>query len=307
MTILNIVLPVFLVIGLGWGLRRIGFLSATDNSALTRLIFYVAAPALLVRSASQTPLSHSLDPRVIGVIAGGSAVIALVAYAGAWRMRPERRGVFAQGVHRSNMVFFGLPMVMNAYGPEAVGQVSVLVGVMVVVYNLLAVLVLTLPHRSRGQDRRAAWLDTGRRILFNPLALGSAAGIAMSALGLRLGGPLDTAVDLVGRTALPLALISIGAGLDLARLRNEVPTTLAIALVKLVVGPLLMYLALRALGVTGTALSAPVLLAATPTAVVSYVMSKQMRGDAELAGAVVIGTTLASLATIIGWLMVLGV
>lgn len=307
MTVLNIVLPVFLVIGLGWALRRLNFVSAADNSTLTRLIFYVAAPSLLIRSASRTPLSHSLDPRVIGVIAGGSAVVALIAYLAAWRMRPERRGVFAQGVHRGNMVFFGLPLVMNAYGPEAVGQVSVLVGVMVVVYNLLAVLVLTMPHRGGGDDPAAAWADTGRRILLNPLALGSATGIAMSAVGLHLPGALDTAFDLVGRTALPLALISIGAGLDLARLRNEVPTTLLIAAGKLVVSPLLMYLALRGLGVTGTALSAPVLLAATPTAVVSYVMSKEMRGDAELAGAIVIGTTLASLGTIIGWLLFLGV
>ena len=307
MTILNIVLPIFLVIGLGWLLRRLRFISAADGSTLSRLIFHVAAPALLLRSAAQTPLSHSLDPRVIGVMAGGSAVYAAIVYLTVWRMRPARRGVFAQGVHRSNMVFLGLPLIMGAYGQQAVGQVSVLVAVMVIVYNLLAVFLLTLPHRRRDEDQKAAWIDTGRNILLNPLALACVAGIAMSALGLRLPAALDTAVDLVGRTALPLALVSIGAGLDLARLRSEIPVTSVAIVLKLGLYPALIYAALRALGVSGVALSAPVLLAATPTAVVSYVMAREMRGDSELAGAMVIGTTLASLVTTVVWLLVLGV
>jgi len=307
LTILNIVLPIFLMIGLGWALRRLRFISAADGSTLSRLIFHVAAPALLLRSAAQTPLSHSLDPRVIGVMAGGSAVYAAIVYLTVWRMRPGRRGVFAQGVHRSNMVFFGLPLIMGAYGREAVGQVSVLVAVMVIVYNLLAVFLLTLPHRRRGEDQAAAWIDTGRNILLNPLALACVAGVAMSALGLRLPAALDTAVDLVGRTALPLALVSIGAGLDLARLRIEIPITSVAIVLKLGLYPALIYAALRALGVSGVALSASVLLAATPTAVVSYVMAREMRGDSELAGAMVIGTTLASLATTVVWLLVLGV
>ncbi len=307
MTILNIVLPVFLVIGLGYVLSRLHFLPAAGNAALTRLVFYVAAPALLVRSAAGTPLRHSLDPRVIGVFAGVSLLVAAVVYLLAFRMAPARRGVFAQGAHRGNLVFMGLPLVMNAYGPEAVGQVAVLVGVMVVIYNLLAVLVLTLPHRRRDADPRREWLDTGRRIALNPLALGSAAGIALSALSISLPAVLDGALDLVGRTALPLALLSVGWGLDLARLRSEIPVSAAAAVLKLGVYPLLVYAGLRALGLDGTALQAPVLLAATPTAVVSYVMACEMRGDGRLAGALVIGSTLTSLATTIVWLLVLGV
>ena len=307
MTVLNIVLPVFLVIGLGWGLRRGGFLADDANAVLTRLVFHVAAPALLLRSAAATPLSHSLQPQVLAVMVGVSLVMAVAVYAIVFRSRPARRGVIAQGAHRGNLVFMGLPLVYNAWGAEAVGQVAVLVGLMVIVYNMLAVLVLTLPHRRRGADPVAAWLDTGRRIATNPLALGSLGGIALSALDVSLPKALGDALDLVGRTALPLALVSVGAGLDFRRLRSELPVTAAVALVKLGVYPALVWLGLSLAGLDGLALKAPVLLAATPTAVVSFVMAREMDGDGQLAGAIVIGTTLAALPTTVIWLLILGV
>jgi predicted permease len=307
MTVLNIVLPVFLVIGLGWGLRRGGFLTAEANTALTRLVFHVAAPALLLRSAAATPLRHSLQPQVLAVMVGVSVATAAVVYAVVFRSRPARRGVIAQGAHRGNLVFMGLPLVYNAWGAEAVGQVAVLVGLMVIVYNMLAVLVLTLPHRRRGADPVAAWLDTARRIATNPLALGSLGGIALSALGDAPPRAVGDALDLVGRTALPLALVSVGAGLDFKRLRSELPVATVTALVKLGVYPALVWLALTLAGLEGLALKAPVLLAATPTAVVSYVMAREMDGDGQLAGAIVIGSTLAALPTTIAWLLILGV
>ncbi len=162
MTVLNIVLPVFLVIGLGWGLRRGGFLSAAANNELTRLVYWVAAPALLFRSAASVPVRESLNPAVLGVMTLVTVVMAVVAYlAAAFRSRPSRRGVIAQGVVRSNQVFLGLPLVYNAWGPKAVGQVAVLVGLLVIVYNVLSVPLLTLPHRKPGANLWAdAWGGT---------------------------------------------------------------------------------------------------------------------------------------------------
>ena len=307
MTVLNIVLPIFLVIGLGWLLRRLRFVTADGNALIIRLVFYVAAPLLLLRSAAHVPLKHSLDPRVLGVYAAVSALVAAAVYLAAFRARPSRRGVFAQGAQRGNMVFVGLPLIMNAFGDDAVGQVAVLVGVMIVVYNFLAVIVLTLPHRRRGGDPVREWLDTAVRIVRNPLILGSGGGILLSALGVRLPTMLDMSLDLVGRTALPLALLSVGAGLDLARLRSELRGAAVTCVLKLGVCPALVYLGLRALGLEGTALAGPVLLSATPTAVVSFVMAREMQGDEQLAGAMVIGTTLMSLPASIVWLLILGV
>lgn len=307
MTVLNIVLPVFLVIGLGWGLRRRGFLSADGNAVLTRLVYWVAAPALLFRSAAVTPLSESANPWGLAVMASVTVAMAAVTYAVAIRSSPSRRGVIAQGTFRSNQVFIGLPLVYNAWGAEAVGQVAVVVGLMVVVYNVLSVPLLTMPHRPRDASRLTGAVDGTRRILTNPLALGSLGGIATSAIALRLPQAVDVSLDLVGRTALPLALISVGAALDLRRLRHELVLTALVSLLKLGVYPALVWMGLSALGVTGLALKTVVLIAATPTAVASYVMSVEMGGDEQLAAALIIGTTLAALPATVIWLLVLGI
>lgn len=307
MTILNIVLPVFLVIGLGWGLRRGRFLDGAGNAVLTRLVYWVAAPALLFRSAAITPLHESVNPRALLVMTVVTVGMAVLVYLLAFRSRPSRRGVIAQGAFRSNQVFLGLPLVYNAWGAEAVGQVAVLVGLMVILYNVLSVPLLTMPHRPAGAAPWAGAVDGARRIITNPLALGSLGGIALSASGLGLPRMLDVSLDLVGRTALPLALISVGAALDLRRMRHELPVTGLVTVLKLVVYPALVWLGMSRLGVTGLALKAVVLIAATPTAVVSYVMSVEMGGDEQLAASLIIGTTLAALPTTVVWLLLLGV
>jgi len=117
---------------------------------------------------------------------------------------------------------------------------------------------------------------------------------------------LDRALDLVGRTAAPLGLLCVGAGLDFGRLRDEVPATAAAAAVKLIAYPAAGYAALRLLGFEGPDLRATTLVLACPTAVISYVMAREMRGDGPLASAIVIGTTAVSLVTLAGWLLALG-
>jgi predicted permease len=306
-TILNIVLPIFLVVGLGWGLRRGRFLTAEGNGLLTRLVYWVAAPALLFRSAAATPLDEGANLWGLLVIGVVSVAMAVAVYLAAFRSAPSRRGVIAQGAFRSNQVFIGLPLVYNAWGVDAVGQVAIVVGLTVVIYNVLAVPVLTLPHRVRGVKPWAGALRGARTIMTNPLALGCLAGIAWAATSLTLPRALDDALDLVGRTALPLALISVGAALDFRRLRHELPVTLLIALLKLGVYPALVWLGLSWLGVSGLALKGVVLVAATPTAVASYVMSVELGGDEQLTAALIIGTTLASLPALVVWLWLLGV
>lgn len=307
MTILDIVLPVFLVTALGWALRQGHFLSATDNSVLTRLVYWVAAPSLLFRSAAITPLHEGANLAALAVMASVTVAMAIVVYAVALRSKPARRGVIAQGAVRSNQVFIGLPLVYNAWGAEAVGQVAVVVGLMVVVYNVLAVPLLTLPHRAPGAPPWSGAMHGARTILTNPLALGCLAGIAFSAASIPLPRALDVSLDLVGRTALPLALISVGAAMDLRRLRHELPITGMVSLLKLGVYPALVWLGLAWLGTDGLAMKSVVLLAATPTAVASYVMSVELGGDEQLASALIIGTTLAALPAVVVWLWVLGV
>lgn len=306
LTALGHVGPIFLVIGLGALLRRRGIVSAEGATTLSSLVFRVAAPVYLMQSVARMPVAESTHGATLVVIVAASLLTAAVVYRIARGQPRDRVGVLAQGAFRSNTVFFGLPVVASAYGEAAVGRAAVVIGVMVVTYNLLGVLVLALPRRrlsARSSDMwRGALLDMAR----NPLVLGILAGVALSALNWTPSGVVGRSLEMVGRTALPLALLSMGAGLDVRHLPHEWRPTLVISFVKLVVYPGVIWLTLRALGLEGDALRVPVVLLSSPCAVMGYIMAREMDADARLAGAIVIGSTLLAVITSVGWLLVLG-
>ena len=306
--IADIVGPVFLVIGIGYVLRGLRFITPEVNGYLSRLVFYVAAPALLLRSVAQTPLGEAVAASSLITVAAVTVFTAFGVYLAAGRLVPARRGVVAQGSHRANMVFIGLPVIINAYGDSALGLAAILIAAMVVLYNFLAVVVLLLPHRAAGGANGgplASLGSTALEVLRNPLILGSGTGLIISGFGWELPVAADRTLELVGRIAMPLALLSVGVGIDLRRLRREWGLTGVVCVLKLVIYPALAWGGLALLGCEGAELAVPVLIVASPTAVVSYVMAQEMKGDEQLAGAIVIGTTLASLFTISGWLLFL--
>lgn len=300
--IVNIVSPVFLVIGLGYLLGSIGWMGPAASSWLSKLVFYVAAPVLLFRSTAHTPLSRAIDPTTMASVAAVTVLTASAVYLVCLRSPPARRGVLAQGSMRSNMVFVGLPVIDNAFGPDVLGPAAVLIGLMVPVYNLLAVLLLSLPHREEGTGRQGIWKKAALDVLRNPLILGTLSGVLFSALNLPVPTGIDRSLELVARMALPAALLSVGAGMDLGQVRLEMLPTAAITSIKLIAYPAAIYACLGVFGVTGLERQFVVLLFASPTAVVSVIMAQEMKGDEHLAASIVIATTLGSLLSISAWI-----
>jgi len=306
MNVPNTVLPIFLVVGLGLGLRRAGVLAAPLVGALSRLVFYVAAPALLVRATATGALDRGVDPAPLIVIAAVSVLVGGGTYLLCFRCHPDRRGVIAQGAFRSNQVFIGLPIVIYAFGADAVQLVAVQVSVTVIIYNFLGAVLLILPQQGQSALSPRVWGRTAKGALSNPLILASALGIVYGLTGLPLPVALDRTLEMLGRTAAPLALLTVGAGLEFGRLRGDLGTTLAVTAVKTIVYPALILAGLKLAGLEGLALKASFVLMTAPTAVIGYVMTRELGGDVELSGAIVVGSTLVSILTITGWLVLVG-
>ncbi|MFH0946974.1 MAG: AEC family transporter [Planctomycetota bacterium] len=302
MDIINTVLPIFLVIGAGRVLGAVGFIGRETNASLSRLIFYVAAPVLLFRSAAAAPVSETVDPQALLVMLGVTLFVAFSVYGALARVRPSRRGVLAQGSFRANMVFVGLPVVQFAYGDEVLGSAAVVIGFMVIIYNFVSVLVLTLPRQDGGGAARGAFRRSAVEIVRNPLIIGCVLGIAFSLLDLSLPIAIDRSFELVGRIAMPLALLSVGAGLDVGKLRADLLPAALVSSIKLIVYPALIYAGLLSLGMSGPELQCPVIIMGAPAAVVSAIMAREMDGDEQLASAIVIGTTLGSVLSLSAWL-----
>jgi len=303
---LDVIAPIFLVIGLGAWLRRIGLLSAEHAGLLSRFTFRVAAPLFLFHRVGRRPPEGGDHLTMVAVIVGVSVLTAAVTYALTRRAGPRRVGVLAQGAFRSNTVFFGLPVVTQAYGEEAVARAALVIGTMVITYNLLGAVVLTLPRKRVSAGSGELWRGLGRDMVTNPLVLGIVGGILLSGAGWTLPGFLDRTLDLVGRTALPLALLSIGAGLEVRDLPREWRPALAISVVKLALYPAAIGLMLHWAGLSTAELRVPVVLLASPCAVMAYVMAREMNGDEQLASAIVLGSTLLSVVSSVAWLTILG-
>ena len=303
MIVVNVLAPIFLLIGLGLFLRRQRFASEDFFRNLNRLIYWVALPALLfTKTATALP---QLDAAVgiITALLGGMLVCIAAGYLLARQLGLDRRATaaFVQGAYRGNIAFVGLPVVLYALvavgqgTPEVDALVLLALAPVIPVYNVAAVIVLSGATPAEGRQGRQQLATVLRSIATNPLIIACVAGLAVAYSGVTLPEALTRTLDLLGEIALPGALLAMGASLRLRAIRTGGIAAGVASLVKVLVAPLAGYLVARAIGLTGPPLMIAMLLLAMPTAVASYVMAQAMGADDTLASSIVMISTLLAI------------
>jgi len=295
--ILNIVLPVFSVIALGYLLRRLGLIDNAFLLQTNRLVYYICLPLLLFFKIGSADFFANFNaPLVLGSAAGiAGGFLGSYGWAMLRRYPPAVRGAFSQGSFRGNLAYIGLAIVFNAYGEGGLTRAGILMGFLVPVLNFFAILALLLPHRGSAPGRGAGfWL---KQILLNPLIIASFAGIAWSFLKLPLPVVFARSLSIATGMTLPLALIAIGGTFSLEKLRGDLVLAGFATGVKLLWMPLATAVLLVLLGVRGHDLAIGVLMAGTPAATATYIMAHQLKGDSELAASIVMLSTLLSAVT----------
>ena len=298
--ILNNVVPVFLVIGLGILVRSLGLVDAAFVAKANKLVFNVCLPLLLFKEIGSADFFASFNARLLGISVGVVLFAALGAYlfAGFLRYPAERKGVFCQGSFRGNLAYVGLALILNTSGAEAMARASILMGFLVLLFNVLSIFVLLLPFRAEAGSE-ASPRSWGREIFLNPLIIAALSGILWSLSGLHLPIVLDRGLGIATGMTLPLALLSIGASLSSESLKEDFGPAFLVSLTKLLWMPLLAWGGLALVGVRGVDLEIGVIFAGTPAATANYVMASQMRGDAGFAGSIVtISTALSALTSV---------
>jgi len=295
--ILNIVLPVFSVILLGWFLKRFNLIDDTFLFQTNRLVYYVGLPLLLFYKIGTADFFANFNGRlVIGSVA--AVIITFFAsylYARLRNYPPAAHGAFSQGAFRGNIAYMGLALCLNAYGEPGLTRGGILMGFLVPFLNLFAIFALLWPHRQ-SDDGKGGWF-WARQIILNPLILACFIGIVWSFLALPIPILLERSLKIATGMTLPLALIAIGGSFSLAKLQGDLVRAGLSTGIKIVWMPLLAALLLIFLGVRGMDLGIGVLIAGTPAATATYIMAHQLRGDAELAGSIVMMSTILSALT----------
>lgn len=288
-----IVLPIFLVIGLGTLLKQFKLIDEPFLQQTNRLVYVVFLPLLLFYKIGKADFSNFFNG---SLVVGSSLVIVLgfvltYFYTG-WRQYPAPlRGSFCQGAFRGNLAYIGLAICLNAYGEDGLTKAGILMGFLVPVLNLFAILALLLPHHGIDGEKAPNLIV---QTILNPLIIASFLGVIWSYWSLPLPLIIDRSLNITTGLALPLALLAIGGGFSFERLKGDLKLAGLATTIKLVLLPLLALLLLIPMGVTGSDLGIGILIAGTPAATATYIMAQQMKGDAELAGSIVMLSTLAS-------------
>lgn len=295
----NAVLPMCLVMALGYGTRRLGWIRREEISAINKIAFRIFLPCLLYYNVYCSDLSGSFDPLLMAYAVGGVLLTfgLSLGYTLLTEKLPERRGVMIQGMFRSNYVIMGIPVATALLGSDQLGTVSILIAVVVPLFNMLSVVVLEV---FRGQKPKP--LHILGQIAKNPLVIGSVLGILTLAAGIRLPHILEQTIQNISAIASPLQLFLLGAFFQFSGLKTYRRELVTVSAAKLIVAPGL-FLGLGALlGFRGVAFVSLIGVFASPTAVNSFTMAQQMGGDAELAGDIVVTTSAVSIPTMFLWI-----
>jgi len=307
MEILQAVLPVFLVIAIGATARRFRFIGDPFIDTANRLVYYFLLPALLFYKIGTSNFREAFNAHL--VIGGYAATVVtfLVATLLSRKMAitPGERGSFVQGAVRANLAYVGLPVVFSAVGDIGLTKAGILLGFMVPLINSLAIVALVTPH-GNGQER--GW-ENARRIAYqlaiNPVLLSAFFGILWSLFRIPLPALADRTLAILSSATLPLSLLCLGGAFSLERARTEFRIAAISAAMKVLLLTALAVAAYRWMGLAGDDLRVGVIMMGCPTAVVTYVMASQLKGDTDLAGTIIVLSTAVSAVTITGWLFFL--
>lgn len=295
---LQVTLPVFAMVFVGIGLKRMGWIDTAFISTASALVFKGTLPTLIFLSIIQADLGSTLDPWLLAFFAVATlATFALSWLWAIWRIPRSDCGVFVQGAFRGNCGIIGLALAANMYGDIGLSIGGLLLIVVVITYNPATVLVLT----AYNSDRRTDWRHIFGAIVRNPLVVAALLAVVFALSGLSLPTWVLTTGDYFASLTLPLALICTGGTLSIgALLHAERSVTLSAALMKMIVLPALATAAAWGVGFTGAQLGVLFLYFSSPTSASSFVMAKMMGGNDRLAANIIALTTLLASITVTG-------
>ena len=279
--------PVMLLIGLGKLLRDRVFTAEVFWRETERLGYYLLLPALIIHSLATANWGTAPVGRLMAVLVLSTLLVALLMIA---RRRWIPLGdaafssVFQGGIRFNNYV--GLPAAAALYGPEGLALGALAAAAIVPTVNIVCVLMFARYGTARP-NLRGILLQLAK----NPLLMASGLGIALNLTHLGLPAGFEPALKALGQASLPIGLLCVGAALTFTSPRVLITPTLLSMLAKFALLPLTAVGLSLMFGLTGTAAGIVLLYQTLPTAAASYILARQMGGDAPLMAMIISAQT----------------
>ena len=298
----TVVFPLLAYLTLGYFLRRRGLWSEATVRQMNGICFKLFLPVLLFENVRSIDLSQGVDFRLIGF----SAAAIVLTFILGWLLVPllekenPKRGVMIQCLFRSNFILFGIPVALSLWGHDQLGDTAAVIAVIVPLFNFLAVLSLELFREGKIQ-----FGNIGKNILTNPLILASLLGLLFLVAGIPLPGVISSTTSAISKVATPLGLMVLGGSFSFAATRGLIRQLVICVVGRLIAVPAIWLTAGALLGFRGLAMITLLPLFGSPVATSSFAMAQQMGGDSDLAGQLVVYTSIFSIFTMFLWIVVL--
>ena len=304
---INVTLPIFLVMVIGYVLKQIGMLNDEFVTVANKFNFKVTLPFMVFRDLSAVNIREVFDLKFVLFCAIASSVCFWVIWGGAKLFLKDKTitGAFVQASFRSSAAVMGLAFINNIYGPSAMGPMMIIGAVPL--YNIYSVLVLTF----EAEEEEGTVKDFGKvrqaciSIVKNPIIISIVLGVVAALSGIDFPMIIDKTVNSVSALATPLALICLGAGFEGRKAIAKIKPTLWASAIKLVIQPLIFVPIAAAMGFGGEKMIAILIMLAAPATPSCYIMARNMKNDGVLTASIVVVTTLLAAVTLTGWIFAL--
>lgn len=301
---LNATIPIFLMMLLGMLFRKLGWIDEVFAAKMNKFVFLVPLPVLLFEQLATVDFSEVWDIKFIlfcfVVTAISITISTLISLL--WKDRSVK-GEFIQATYRSSAALLGIAFIQNIYGTAGMAPLMIIGSVPL--YNIMAVVVLSVFKPGNNSFDKALVKKTLKGIATNPIIIGIVAGFVWSALKLPMPSILHKTVSSIGATATPMGLMSMGATFEMKKATSKMKPTLVAVFMKLV-GFCVVFLPMAALlGFRNEEMIAILVMLGSATTVSCFVMARNMGHEGTLSSGVIMMTTLLSAFTLTMWLDVL--
>ena len=293
----NVILPVFLIVAIGTFLKYLRMIDDNFVSVSSKVVFNVTLPVLIFMKLSVIDAGSNFDWELILIL----YVIILFFFFVSWGLgnifiRDNKKlGSFVQGSFRSNMAVVGFAIVFNSYGDEGLAYAAIILAFLMPLYNVLSIIVLTVTAHT---GNKTSYVKIVGEIFKNPLIMAALFSIPFSFFSIELNPIITKTGNYLAALSIPLALIGIGGSLNLSVLKKSSSITFYSSIIKLILIPFTAVVIAAMLGYRGMFLGTVFIMIGSPTAIVSYIMAQAMGADSEVAGSIVLVTTVGAVLTI---------
>lgn len=309
LSVLNIIAPVFVLIGLGYLAVRLRLYPQEGVRGLIAYVNAFATPCLLFRAMLDVDFSSAFNPAIIApfyVGALSALVLAALIAAFVFKRRPGESVAVGFSATFTNTVLVGIPVMQRAYGDEAMPVVYSIIGLHAPIVMTLGMFLMELARRDGGKLVTALWQGL-RKTVANPILIGIALGLVGNLFNVQLSGVADDVTLLLASTVMPVALFGLGGALNQYRLGETWGQALMTSAMQLIVHPAIAWvLMVPVFGVDPHIARYGVLLAAMPAGINVYIFATFYNRAVDVAANTILISTVLSLFTIAGWLLLLG-